>query len=84
MIDPSTMTPAAQRMALQGLPARLIQDGLLDDKAALQAMEDAKAGNTSLVSHLVSRGIADAREIAIAASHEFGVPLLDLDTIQPK
>lgn len=83
MIDPSQMTSNAQRMALQGLPARLIQDGLLDEKTALQALEDAKAANTNLVAHLVAKGLADAREIAIAASQEFGVPLLDLDAIQP-
>ncbi|MGE0114830.1 MAG: type IV-A pilus assembly ATPase PilB [Steroidobacteraceae bacterium] len=83
MIDPSQMTTNAQRMSLQGLPLRLIQDGLLDEKTALQALEDAKATNTNLVSHLVAKGLADAREIAIAASQEFGVPLLDLDAIQP-
>ncbi len=83
MIDPSQMSSAAQRMALQGLPARLIQDGLLDEKTALQALEDSKTANTNLVAHLVAKGLADAREIAIAASQEFGVPLLDLDSIQP-
>ena len=35
------------------------------------------------MSHLVANGLADPREIAIAASQEFGVPLLDLDAIQP-
>ncbi|HVY23042.1 MAG TPA: type IV-A pilus assembly ATPase PilB [Steroidobacteraceae bacterium] len=74
---------STQRMALQGLPLRLIQDGLLDEKAALQALQDAKEANSSFVSHLVSKGLADPREIAIAASQEFGVPLLDLDAIQP-
>jgi type IV pilus assembly protein PilB len=83
MIDPSQITTNAQRMALQGLAARLIQDGLLDEKTALQAISDAKDANTNLVAHLVAKGLADAREIAIAASQEFGVPLLDLDAIQP-
>src|SRR5690606_22410089 len=31
----------------------------------------------------VNEGLADPREIAIAASQEFGVPLLDLDAFQP-
>src|SRR5690348_6648761 len=74
---------SSQRMALQGLPLRLIQDGLLDEKTALQALQDAKETNSSFVSHLVSKALADPREIAIAASQEFGVPLLDLDAIQP-
>src|SRR5262245_35672001 len=72
-----------QRMVLQGLPQRLIQDGLVDEKTMQQAMAAAKEANTNLVSHLVTNGIADPREIAIAASQEFGVPLLDLEAVQP-
>ncbi len=68
---------------LQGLPQRLIQDGLVDEKTMLQAIAAAKETNTNLVSHLVANGLADPREIAIAGSHEFGVPLLDLEAIQP-
>ncbi len=73
----------AQRLALQGLPLRLIQDGLLDEKSMQVAMVAAKEANANLVSHLVANNLANAREIAIAASQEFGVPLLDLDAIQP-
>jgi len=73
---------SAQRMALQGLPLRLIQDGLLDEKAALQALNESKEANTSFVAHLVAKHLADPREIAIAASQEFGVPMVDLDAIQ--
>ena len=73
----------AQRLALQGLPLRLIQDGLLDEKSMQTAMTAAKDANTNLVSHLVANNLANAREIAIAASQEFGVPLMDLDAIQP-
>src|SRR3990170_6348852 len=69
-------------MVLQGLPQRLIQDGLVDEQTMMQAMVAAKESDTNLVSHLVSKGIADAKEIAIAASQEFGCPLLDLDAIQ--
>jgi type IV pilus assembly protein PilB len=79
----SVSSIGAQRVALQGLPQRLIQDGLVDEKTMTQAMTAAKEANTNLVSHLVVNGIANAREIAIAASQEFGVPLLDLDAVQP-
>lgn len=81
VIPASSIAP--QRMALQGLPLRLIQDGLLDEKSMVQAMAAAKENGGNLVSHLVSNGLADPREIAIAASQEFGVPLLDLEAIQP-
>jgi type IV pilus assembly protein PilB len=81
MADPIPLS--AQRLALQGLPLRLIQDGLLDEQAMLDAMRGAKESNTNLVSYLVGNGLADSRDIAIAASQEFGVPLLDLEAIQP-
>ncbi len=35
----------------------------------------------SLVTHLVASNLATARDIAISASNEFGVPLLDLDVV---
>lgn len=72
----------AQRLVLQGLPQRLIQDGLIDEQTMAQAMTAAKESDSNLVSHLVAKGIADAKEIAIAAAQEFGVPLLDLDAVQ--
>jgi type IV pilus assembly protein PilB len=83
MADNVVSALAAQRMALQGLPQRLIQDGLVDEATMMQALTASKEADTNLVSHLVSKGLADAREIAIAASQEFGVPLMDLDAIQP-
>ncbi len=39
------------------------------------------SGRIQLVNWLVSQNLASARDIAIAASQEFGVPLLDLDAI---
>jgi type IV pilus assembly protein PilB len=81
MADPASISN--QRITLQGLPLRLIQDGLLEERAMIEAVGAAKEANTNLVSHLVAHGLADAREIAIAASQEFGVPLLDLEAIQP-
>jgi type IV pilus assembly protein PilB len=82
MSEPAASAQSAQRMLLQGLPQRLIQDGLLDEKAMLDAVAAAKEHGSNLVPYLVAKGIADAREIAIAASHEFGVPMLDLDAFQ--
>jgi type IV pilus assembly protein PilB len=81
MADPTPLS--IQRTALQGLPLRLIQDGLLEERAMVDAINAAKESNSNLVSHLVANGLADAREIAIAASQEFGVPLLDLEAVQP-
>jgi type IV pilus assembly protein PilB len=45
------------------------------------AIAKSKEKRISLVSHLVAANLASARDIAISASNEFGVPLLDLDAI---
>ena len=37
--------------------------------------------SANLVPHLVANRMGDPRQIAIAAAHEFGVPLLDLDAV---
>lgn len=55
----------------------------MDEKTISQALAAAHEAKTNIVSYLVANGIAESREIAIAASQEFGVPLLDLAAIQP-
>jgi type IV pilus assembly protein PilB len=47
----------------------------------LDALAAARERKIQLVSWLVSQNLASARDIAIAASQEFGVPLLDLDAV---
>ncbi len=68
-------------MALGGLAQRLVQDGLLDEAAMQDAIAKSKEKRVSLVTHLVSANLTTARDIAISASNEFGVPLLDLDSV---
>ncbi len=76
-------TGGTGRVSLGGLAQRLVQDGLLDDVAMHDAIGKAKEKRLSLVTHLVSSKVATARDIAISASNEFGVPLLDMDAIVP-
>src|SRR6202040_1882438 len=71
----------ASRMALGGLAQRLVQDGLLDEQAMQDAIARSKEKRLNLVTHLVAANLATARDIAISASNEFGVPLLDLDAV---
>ena len=75
------MAATASRTLLAGLPRRLVQDGLIGEEQLLEATELAKKQKLPLVAYLVNEDLADARAIAVAASHEFGVPLLDLDAI---
>jgi type IV pilus assembly protein PilB len=69
------------RSGLGGLPQRLVQDGVVEESAMLEAVNAARERKTSVVTQLVTTGIANARDIAVAASNEFGVPLFDLESV---
>ena len=75
------MAATSIKSALSGLPRRLAQDGIIDEAAAIAAKSAAKEQKVALVTYLVTEGLAQARDVAIAASEEFGVPLLDLGTV---
>jgi type IV pilus assembly protein PilB len=47
----------------------------------LEALNASRERKTSVVTQLVNSGAANARDIAVAASNEFGVPLFDLDSV---
>jgi type IV pilus assembly protein PilB len=75
------MAVTASQSSLSGLPRRLVQDGIASEEDVLKATEAARKAKEPLVSYLVENDMADSRAIAVAAAHEFGVPLLDLDAI---
>ena len=76
------MVATASQTNLAGLPRRLVQDGIISEEQLLEATEAAKKDKLPLVAYLVNEELADARSVAVAASHEFGVPLLDLDAVE--
>jgi type IV pilus assembly protein PilB len=82
MNDNASLALGGNRSGLGGLPQRLVQDGLVDEPAMAAAMNAAKERKSSVVTQLVVSGAAKARDIAIAAAAEFGVPLLDLEAVQ--
>ena len=82
MNDFAISTQAAPKSGLQGLPQRLVSDGLVAELTMVDAVAAAKERRVGIVSYLVDHALADAREIAIAASQEYGAPLLDLDSIE--
>ena len=75
------MAATASQSNLAGLPRRLVQDGIISEEQLQEAGEAAKKERLPLIAYLVGEELADARAIAVAASHEFGVPLLDLDAV---
>jgi len=81
MNDNASLALGGQRSGLGGLPQRLVQDGVVEEAAMLEAMNVARERKTSIVTQLVTSGAAKARDIAVAASNEFGVPLFDLESV---
>ena len=76
------MAVTASQTNLAGLPRRMVQDGIISEEQLQQATEAAREAKQSLIAYLVNEELAEARAIAVAASHEFGVPLLDLDAVE--
>lgn len=65
-------------MNLNGLARSLAQAGLIEADKAQQAMEIAKNEKASFITVAVVKGFIDPLQVAIFASTEFGLPLLDL------
>ncbi|MCG6965155.1 MAG: type IV-A pilus assembly ATPase PilB [Chromatiaceae bacterium] len=61
----------------------MVQDGLLSEQDAAKAVESSTAAGQPLVSYIVQQGLVGARDVAVAASQEYGVPLFDIDAIDP-
>src|SRR6201993_3471272 len=81
MNDNASLALGASRSGFGGLPQRLVQDGVVEEAAMLEAVNAARERKTSVVTQLVASGAANARDIAVAASNEFGVPLFDLEAV---
>jgi type IV pilus assembly protein PilB len=81
MNDNASLALGGQRSGLGGLPQRLVQDGVVEEATMLEALNAARERKIGIVTMLVTSGAANARDIAVAASNEFGVPLFDLDSV---
>ncbi len=66
-------------IALTGLARQVVQAGLLEEDAALDAYQTAKTQKVPLVSYLVQNDLVDSKAIALVASAEFGTPIFDLN-----
>ena len=74
----ATANPSAR---LGGLAGRLVRDGFLSQQQASETLEKAKHKSQPLVSYVVEQKLVSARDIAHAASDEFGVPVFDLNGV---
>ncbi|MCH7893153.1 MAG: type IV-A pilus assembly ATPase PilB [Proteobacteria bacterium] len=75
------MAVAAKKTHLTGLPRRLVQEEICTEEIVQQAIAAAKKEKVTLVTHLIDNRLADAQDVAQAASHEFGVPTLNLEAL---
>ncbi len=63
---------------VSGLARRLVQDGILSQVQAEEALRASRKDKIPFVSHLVKDKICSSWKIAMAASDEFGAPVMDL------
>ena len=75
------MATTSTTMKPSGLALRLVRDRSLTEEQATFATAESTRRREPFVRYLVEQKMLDSRRIAIAASHEFGVPLLDLSAI---
>ncbi|EAR21819.1 type IV-A pilus assembly ATPase PilB [Nitrococcus mobilis] len=76
------MATANPSLKLGGLARRLVQNRLIGEDEVRQALHDSKKANTPFVTYLIEQGLLAAKNIAAAASSEFGVPLFDLTVLE--
>ncbi|NOY73525.1 MAG: Flp pilus assembly complex ATPase component, partial [Gammaproteobacteria bacterium] len=74
----------AAEIKLNGLPRKLVTDGLLEETAAIEALQASLKEKVSFTNFLVTNNILSAKKIAVEASKEFGLPVFDLDAIDPE
>ncbi|MBI1731780.1 MAG: type IV-A pilus assembly ATPase PilB [Gammaproteobacteria bacterium] len=76
------MAVSANRINITGLARKLVQDGLLEEAAAQDHFQKALQKKQAFVSYLVEDKLASSAAIALSASQEFGVPLLDIGSLE--
>ena len=75
------MSLKASKFTLSELADRLISNGILSEQSAQDALKKALENNKFYTTYLVENDLADPRDISIALSQHFSLPLLDLDQL---
>ena len=71
-------------VVLSGLAKQMVLTGLLDDKTAQQAQQQAARNKLSLVTYVVQNKLASGRAVAELAADQFGVAYMDLNALDPE
>ncbi len=77
-------TPAPILAGLSGLARRLVFEGVLDENTAREAWEKSNQQKTPYVTYLVEHELASPADIVRAAAEEFGLPIVDVEAINPE
>lgn len=64
-----------------GLARRLINDGLIDESLAIETTKQAAKNKMPFALQLVTSSNVSGKDIALAASDEFGTPIIDIDAL---
>ncbi len=72
---------ATAQPPLTGLARRLVDDGVLPAHNAREAFDAARRDAQPLVGHLLRYSLAEPDAIAMCASREFGVPVIDVEAL---
>ncbi len=76
------MAAPTKKINLSGLARKLVLDGLLDEEKAQSAFEESLKKKKPFVSLIVENKLVPSSSIALAAAHEFGAPLVDIDLLE--
>ena len=68
---------------ISGIARRLVGQGALAEADARQAVEEAARQKMPIGPWLTEKGLVTARQLAMATSTEFGIPLLDAEAMDP-
>ncbi|MEN8215186.1 MAG: type IV-A pilus assembly ATPase PilB [Pseudomonadota bacterium] len=76
------MGPQKSTSHLTGFPNRLVTLGVLSEADAKAAIEESRAEGIPFVTYLVNLKLVEHKIIARALSEEFGIPQIDIDSIE--
>ncbi|GAB2728205.1 type IV-A pilus assembly ATPase PilB [Halomonas garicola] len=80
----SMLSHAASRGGLRGIAERLVRHGLLSETRTALAETEAVEQQTELLRYVVEAGLVAPAQAAVVAGREYGLPVLDLDAVNPE
>jgi type IV pilus assembly protein PilB len=66
---------------LHGFARRMVSEGLIDDQAAMEAVESSAKNGCTILAWMIREQSVNPEVLAAAASVEYGVPLIDVNAI---